>query len=124
MGIVLGMVAILTLIVTLSLSHVQADFSAFRPLALSQLLAQDDNLLGQSDYQGCGPNPLVKLFSDMPIWLQRTMALTSSQDMSRTIRSDGTILREFMEFKRILRRFKDCVKTGDGIRAKKSFELL
>ena len=30
--------------------------------------------------------------------------------------------REFMEFKRILRRFKDCVKTGDGIRAKKSYE--
>ncbi len=30
------------------------------------------------------------------------------------------IYREFMEFKRILRRFKDCVKTGDGIRAKKS----
>ena len=30
------------------------------------------------------------------------------------------LCREFLEFKRILRRFKDCVKTGDGIRAKKS----
>ena len=100
-------------------------------------LLQDDSLLGQIDYQGCGPNPLVALLSEMPSWLQRTMALTSSRDMIRTIRSDGSILRfvptslncnscvyfrEFMEFKRILRRFKDCVKTGDGIRAKKSYE--
>ena len=30
------------------------------------------------------------------------------------------IFREFLEFKRIVRRFKDCIKTGDGIRAKKS----
>jgi len=70
--------------------------------------------LGQIDFQGCGPHPLVSLLSEMPTWLQRTM------DMTRTIRSDGTILREFLEFKRILRRFKDCIKTGDGIRAKKS----
>ena len=56
------------------------------------------------------------------------------------LRSDNTALREFLQFKRVLNRwaewkenissiqdfpsifcrFKDCVKTGDGIRAKKS----
>ena len=30
------------------------------------------------------------------------------------------VLREFLEFKKIVRRFKDCIKTGDGVRAKKS----
>ena len=45
------------------------------------------------DYQGCGPNPLVSLLSEMPVWLQRTMALTDNRDMIRTIRSDGSILR-------------------------------
>ena len=40
--------------------------------------------------------------------------------MMRTIRSDGAALREFLQFKRMLTRFKDCIKTGDGIRAKKS----
>ena len=87
---------------------------------------------------GCGPNPLVLLLSEMPTWFQRTLALTSNGDMMRTIRSDENIrrkgkvkkyqkglemihfFREFLEFKRIVRRFKDCIKTGDGVRAKKS----
>ena len=56
-------------------------------------IVQDDNLLGRVDYQGCGPNPLVSLLSEMPAWLQRTMALTDNRDMIRTIRSDGSILR-------------------------------
>ena len=30
------------------------------------------------------------------------------------------VFREFLEFKQIVRRFKDCIKTGDGVRAKKS----
>lgn len=104
------------------LATAKADLRAFRPFSLSQILTQDESMLGlgQIDFQGCGPHPLVSLLSEMPTWLQRTMALTSQQDMTRTIRSDGTILREFLEFKRILRRFKDCIKTGDGIRAKKS----
>jgi hypothetical protein len=71
--------------------------------------------------QGCGPNPLLALVSDMPFWLQQSLSTASSTgDMMRTIRSDGTALREFLQFKRILSRFKDCIKTGDGIRAKKS----
>ena len=54
------------------------------------------------------------------------------------LRSDNTALREFLQFKRVLNRcraeskrsvniscrFKDCVKTGDGIRAKKSSQGL
>ena len=71
--------------------------------------------------QGCGPNPLLALVSDMPFWLQQSLSTGSSTgDMMRTIRSDGTALREFLQFKRILSRFKDCIKTGDGVRAKKS----
>ena len=38
--------------------------------------------------------------------------------------SDYFMCREFLEFKKIVRRFKDCIKTGDGIRAKKSRDLL
>ena len=59
----------------------------------------------------------------MPVWLQRTLSTTSSGDLMRTIRSDGALLREFLNFKRMLSRFKDCIKTGDGIRAKKSERL-
>jgi hypothetical protein len=71
--------------------------------------------------QGCGPNPLLALVSEMPVWLQQSLSTASSTgDMMRTIRSDGTALREFLQFKRMLSRFKDCIKTGDGIRAKKS----
>ena len=71
--------------------------------------------------QGCGPNPLLALVSEMPLWLQQSLSTSSSTgDMMRTIRSDGTALREFLQFKRMLSRFKDCIKTGDGIRAKKS----
>ena len=71
--------------------------------------------------QGCGPNPLLALVSEMPVWLQQSLSTASSTgDMMRTIRSDGTALREFLHFKRILSRFKDCIKTGDGVRAKKS----
>merc|ERR1719242_931557 len=116
--------SVLALSLSCCLLSVKADFNVFRPFSLSQLLAPDDSLLGQVDYQGCGPNPLVSLLSEMPAWLQRTMALTDNREMVRTIRSDGTTLREFMEFKQILRRFKDCVKTGDGIRAKKSSQLV
>merc|ERR1711874_668234 len=88
-------------------------------LALSQYFAQD-GLVGHVPSHGCGPNPLVLLLSEMPVWLQRTLALTTNGDMMRTIRSDENIRREFLEFKKIVRRFKDCIKTGDGIRAKKS----
>ena len=71
--------------------------------------------------QGCGPNPLLALVSEMPLWLQQSLSTASSTgDMMRTIRSDGTALREFLQFKRMLTRFKDCIKTGDGVRAKKS----
>ena len=71
--------------------------------------------------QGCGPNPLLALVSEMPLWLQQSLSTASSTgDMLRTIRSDGTALREFLQFKRMLSRFKDCIKTGDGVRAKKS----
>merc|ERR1719411_2034394 len=84
--------------------------------ALAQYFAQDEVL----PVHGCGPNPLVLLLSEMPTWFQRTLALTSNGDMVRTIRSDENIHREFLEFKKIVRRFKDCIKTGDGVRAKKS----
>ena len=36
------------------------------------------------------------------------------------IKSYICVFREFLEFKQIVRRFKDCIKTGDGVRAKKS----
>ena len=65
--------------------------------------------------------------------------------MMRGIRSDGAAYQEFLQLKRSLSRsslllkklliynllepfslirFKDCIKTGDGIRAKKSDETL
>merc|ERR550532_178119 len=84
--------------------------------ALAQYFSQDEGL----PVHGCGPNPLALLLSEMPPWFQRTLALTSNGDMMRTIRSDENIRREFLEFKKIVRRFKDCIKTGDGIRAKKA----
>ena len=112
--------------VLLLLGLVQADDLQPGQSFLSSYFRDDD--LQPSLYnfrfhhnQGCGPNPLLALVSDMPFWLQQSLSTGSSTgDMMRTIRSDGTALREFLQFKRILSRFKDCIKTGDGVRAKKS----
>merc|ERR1711935_640279 len=70
-------------------------------------------LLGSGvSHHGCGSNPLLELVREMPPWLA---------DMPRSTRRDMPAqLREFMLLKRRLARFKDCVKTGDGVRAKKS----
>ena len=117
------------LLVLLLLGLVRADDLQPGPSFLSSYFSDGDLQPSLSSLynfrshhnQGCGPNPLLALVSEMPLWLQQSLSTASSTgDMMRTIRSDGAALREFLQFKRMLSRFKDCIKTGDGIRAKKS----
>merc|ERR1712080_329481 len=110
---------LLLLLLTVSLStNVWADVSLAELLSLSALNGFHSE---QPPNNGCGPNPLLALVTDMPPWLQHSLSSPGNTvDMMRSIRSDGSALREFLKFKRVLNRFKDCVKTGDGIRAKKS----
>ena len=61
------------------------------------MLPVQDGLVGHVPSHGCGPNPLVLLLSEMPVWLQRTLALTTNGDMMRTIRSDENIRRSRLE---------------------------
>merc|ERR1712112_251448 len=98
----------------LVLAPISADLALSDIFSLAALRGQ----VGERQNHGCGPNPLLALVTEMPTWLQHS--LSSPGDMMRSIRSDNTALREFLQFKRVLNRFKDCVKTGDGIRAKKS----
>merc|ERR550517_80465 len=98
----------------LGLAPISADLALSDIFSLAALRGQ----VGERQNHGCGPNPLLALVTEMPTWLQHS--LSSPGDMMRSIRSDNTALREFLQFKRVLNRFKDCVKTGDGIRAKKS----
>merc|ERR1711860_371963 len=98
--------------------------------ASAQLTAQDllglAELNGQSgiDY-GCGPNPLLQLVRDMPHWLVQSIATARNNgDMFRGIRSDGAAYQEFHHLKRDLSRFRDCLKAGDGVKAKKAYESI
>merc|ERR1711872_220663 len=98
----------------LVVAPISADLALSDIFSLAALRGQ----VGERQNHGCGPNPLLALVTEMPTWLQHS--LSSPGDMMRSIRSDNAALREFLQFKRVLNRFKDCVKTGDGIRAKKS----
>ena len=102
------------------LGSIQADESFLANLVRDAELHYSSYGLSAPHNQGCGPNPLLALVTEMPLWLQESLTASSTGEMMRSIRSDGTALREFLHFKRMLRRFKDCIKTGDGVRAKKA----
>ena len=88
---------------------------------------------------GRSPNKIIS-FLQPQLSLVFSMSVKIGSIWESLLRSDNTALREFLQFKRVLNRwaewkenissiqdfpsiycrFKDCVKTGDGIRAKKS----
>merc|ERR1712107_653149 len=113
-SVMLRPISCLIIVSGLVVAPISADLALSDIFSLAALRGQ----VGDRQNHGCGPNPLLALVTEMPTWLQHS--LSSPGDMMRSIRSDNTALREFLQFKRVLNRFKDCVKTGDGIRAKKS----
>merc|ERR1711963_126096 len=113
-SVMLRPISCLIIVSGLVVAPISADLALSDIFSLAALRGQ----VGEGQNHGCGPNPLLALVTEMPTWLQHS--LSSPGDMMRSIRSDNAALREFLQFKRVLNRFKDCVKTGDGIRAKKS----
>merc|ERR1712180_29531 len=113
-SVMLRPISCLIIVSGLVVTPISADLALSDIFSLAALRGQ----VGERQNHGCGPNPLLALVTEMPTWLQHS--LSSPGDMMRSIRSDNAALREFLQFKRVLNRFKDCVKTGDGIRAKKS----